>query len=117
MLSLAVALLAQSAFAKGPSDIQVPNAIVDLHNRYVLCQDKKFDVARVRDPAGFRKEIERAIAACASEKAALEHSADAMLARTSGYADPARRRAAIAEAFDGYDRVRRSMAGQGSGSR
>ncbi len=117
MLALIVALLAQSALVKGPLDVEVPNAIADLHNEYVLCQDKKFEVARVRDRAGFQKETERAISACADRKAFLKRAADARLAVTSDYADPTRRRAAIAEAFDGFDRVRRAMAaGQGTGS-
>ena len=110
LLTLIVPLLAQSAFVKGPLDIQVPNAIVDLHNEYGLCWDKAFDVARVRDRADFKKETERAISACAAQKAFLEKAADARLARTSDYADPERRRAAIAEAFDGWDRMRRAMA-------
>jgi hypothetical protein len=101
---------AQSRFVKGPLDIEVPNAIVDLHNKYGLCWDKKFDIARVRDRASFQTETERAISACAAEKAILKQEADARLARTSDYADSARRQAAIAEAFDGFDRMHRAMA-------
>ena len=118
MLALILALLAQPASAKGPLHVRVPNGIVDLHDQYVLCQDDKFDVARVRDLADFRRETERAIDACASEKAFLAKAADARLARTPDHADPVMRRKAIAEAFDGYDRVRRAMAaGQGTPSR
>lgn len=117
MLTLVVALLAQSAFVKGPLDVEVPNAIVDLHNRYGSCLDRNFDPARVRDRAAFHRETERAISACAAEKASLKREADARLAKTSDYAEPERRGAAIAEAFDGYDRVRRAMAaGHGTGS-
>jgi hypothetical protein len=108
--ALIMALLAQSAFVKGPLDIEVPNAIVDLHNKYGLCWDQKFDIARVRDRADFAKETERAISACAAEKATLKQEAEARLARTSDYADSARREAAIAEAFDGFDRMHRAMA-------
>ncbi|HEX8127338.1 MAG TPA: hypothetical protein VF548_17320 [Allosphingosinicella sp.] len=116
--TLVVALLAQAAFVKGPLDIEVPDAILDLHNQYGACWDKKFDVARVRDQAGLRKETERAISACAEEKVFLERAADARLARTSDYSDPTRRRAAVAEAFDGWDRVHRAMAaGGGTSSR
>jgi len=118
MLTLMMALLAQSAFVKGPLDIEVPNAIVDLHNRYGLCWDRKFDIARVRDRAGFEKETERAISACAAEKASLKQEAEARLARTSDYADAARRKAAIVEAFDGFDRMHRAMAsGEGNSPR
>jgi hypothetical protein len=118
MLALMTALLAQSAFVKGPLDIEVPNAIVDLHNKYGLCWDEKFDIARVRDRADFKKETERAISACAAEKAVLKQEAEARLARTSDYADPTRRQAAIAEAFDGFDRMHRAMAaGQGTNSK
>ncbi|HYG46683.1 MAG TPA: hypothetical protein VD846_01970 [Allosphingosinicella sp.] len=118
MLSLIAALLMQPAFVKGPLDVEVPNAILDLHNKYGLCWDSRFDVARVRSREDFKKETERAIAACAGEKAALKLEAEARLARTSDYADAERRRAAIAEAFDGFDRLRRAMAaGQGTGTR
>ena len=103
--------LARSRAAKGPLDLEIPDTIADLHNAYVLCQDRHFDARRVRDRAGFRNETERAISACAAEKAALKQAAEARLAGTSGYAEPERRGAAIAEAFDGYDRVRRAMAG------
>jgi hypothetical protein len=118
MVTLIITLLAQSAFVKGPLDIEVPNAIVDLHNKYGLCWDEKFDIARVRDLADFKKETERAISACAAEKARLMQEAEARLARSSDYANAGRRRAAIAEAFDGFDRVHRAMAsGRGAGSR
>jgi hypothetical protein len=105
-----VALPSMKVFRKGPLDIEVPNAISDLHNKYALCQDRHFDVRRVRDPSGLRKETERAISACAAEKAALKKEAESRLAKSPGYATAARREAAIDEAFDGYDRVRRAMA-------
>jgi len=107
---LALALAAQSTFVKGPSDIQVPNAIADLHDKYVLCQDKHFDSRRVSDRSGFRKETERAISECAAEKAALKLEADARLGKSPDHATAVQRQNAIAEAFDGYDRVRRAMA-------
>lgn len=110
MLTLMMVLMAQSTFVKGPLDIEVPNAIADLHNKYVLCQDKHFDVRRVSDRSGFRKETERAISACAADKAALKQDAEARLAKSPEYAAATRRQEAIAEAFDGYDRVRRAMA-------
>lgn len=110
MLTLMMALLAQSTFARGPLDVEVPNAIADLHNEYVLCQDKHFDIRRVRDQSGFRNETERAISACAPDKAALKQEAEARLAKSPDYAAATRRQEAIAEAFDGYDRVRRAMA-------
>jgi hypothetical protein len=107
---LMLALLAQSTFVRGPLDVEVPNAIADLHNRYALCQDKSFDIGRVRDRAAFRKETEQAISACEAEKTALKLEAEKRLAKTSDYSTPAKRAAAIAEAFDGYDRMRRAMA-------
>lgn len=108
----------QSVFVKGPLDVEVPNAIVDLHNKYGRCWDRKFDVTLVRDRADFKKETERAISACAAEKAVLKREAEERLARTSDYADAERRRAAIAEAFDGFDRLRRAMAaGEGIDSK
>jgi hypothetical protein len=110
MFALMLALTAQSAFVRGPLDVEVPNAIADLHNRYGECQTKNFDVRRIRDRATFRKETEQAIAACASEKAVLKLEAEKRLAKTSDYSDPGKREAAIVEAFDGYDRMRRAMA-------
>jgi hypothetical protein len=110
MLTLMMAMLMQSALAKGPLDLEIPKAIADLHNKYVLCQDQHFDVRRVSDRPGFRKETERAILECAAEKAALMQEAEARLAKSPEHATAALRQKAIAEAFDGYDRVRRAMA-------
>jgi hypothetical protein len=105
-----LALLAQNVVGATPYDVVVPNAIVGLHNQYVRCQDEHFDVRRVRDRASFRTEVERAIEACVSQKAALAQQAETVMAASREYADAARRQAAITEAFDGYDRSRRLMA-------
>jgi hypothetical protein len=110
MLLAALALAAQSAVSKGPMDVEIPNAIADLHDKYVLCQDKHFDIRRVSDRSAFRNETERAISECAAEKAALKQEAEARLAKSPEHATAALRQKAIAEAFDGYDRVRRAMA-------
>jgi hypothetical protein len=112
MIGFVLLMLVQPA-GQNPYDVAVPNAIVGQHNRYVACQDEQLDMARVRDPASFRAEVERAISACASSKAALKEEAEAILARSPEFADAARRQAAMTEAFDGYDRVRRLM---GAGS-
>ncbi|HEY0149430.1 MAG TPA: hypothetical protein VGB70_10550 [Allosphingosinicella sp.] len=106
----ALALLGQDVAPRGPLDVEVPNAIADLHNRYVLCQDKHFDAGKVRDLASFKMETEAAITACSADKTKLKLDAESRLAKASNFADPAKRAAAIAEAFDGYDRVRRAMA-------
>ena len=110
-MQIALALLAQAAMGATPADVVVPNAIVGLHNQYVLCQDQNFDPGQVRDSASFRAEVERAIDACASRKAALKQQAETALAALPEYADGPNRRRAITEAFDGYDRTRRLMAG------
>ncbi|HVQ08325.1 MAG TPA: hypothetical protein VMS43_07810 [Allosphingosinicella sp.] len=109
-MQIALALLAQAAIGATPLDVDVPNAIVGLHNRYVRCQDQNFDPRHVRDSASFRAEVERAIHACASQKTALERQAETVLAALPEYADAPRRQRAIREAFDGYDRTRRLMA-------
>ena len=103
-------LLLSQVSGRTPYDVVVPNAIVAQHNLYVACQDRHFDDRRVRDRASFRGEVERAITACATQKAALKQEAEAVLARSPGYADQAARQAALVEAFDGYDRTRRLMA-------
>lgn len=112
MMGFVLLMLAQPA-GQDPYNVVVPNAIVAQHNRYVACQDEHLDMSRVRDPASFRAEVERAISACATQKEALKQEAEAILARSREFADATRRQAAITEAFDGYDRVRRLM---GAGS-
>ena len=107
---IALALLAQNVAGAPPSDVPVPNAIVGLHNQYVRCHDQNFDARNVRDSATFRIEVERAIAACATRKTALVQQAETVMAALPEYADAPRRQRAIAEAFDGYDRMRRLMA-------
>jgi hypothetical protein len=91
-------------------DVMVPNAIVSLHNKYVACQDEIFDVQKVRDRTSFKAEVERAIAACGAQKAALKQQAEIKLASSPDFRDPDIRQRAVTEAFDGYDRVRRQMA-------
>ena len=109
MIEMLLFALAQAG-GRTPYDVVVPNMIVAQHNRYVACQDEHFDGRRVRDPASFLAEVERAIAACAEQKAALKQEAEAILARSPDFADGTARQAAIVEAFDGYDRTRRLMA-------
>jgi hypothetical protein len=110
-MQIALALLGQAVIGATPADVVVPNAIVGLHNQYVLCQDQNFDPRHVRDSASFRAEVERAIDACAPQKTALKQQAETVLAVLPEYADGPNRQRAITEAFDGYDRTRRLMAG------
>ena len=105
-------ILLVSFLAGNPMDVVVPNAIVSLHNKYVACQDEKFDVQKVKDRTSFKAEVERAIAACGEQKVALMQQAETKLASTPDFNDPAVRQRAVSEAFDGYDRVRRLMATQ-----
>jgi len=110
MIFMTLAMLAQPVVGATPHDVTVPNAIVGLHNEYARCQDQNFDPQRVRSRETFVAEVERQIAACASQKAVLKQRAEAVLAGNSEYRDPAVRAHAIAEAFDGLDRSRRLMA-------
>lgn len=96
--------------------IEVPNAIAKQHNAYVRCQDEHFDVRNVRDQRTFATEVEKSIAACKDRKAILIVEAETILASAPDYGDPAKRESAIAQSFDGYDKMRREMA-NGSASR
>ena len=106
---VAALLIAQPA---STLDVVVPNAIVDLHNKYVLCQDQAFDAGKVRDRTSFKTEVERSIAACTAEKRTLMQQAESRLASAPDFQDRIARQRAISEAFDGYDRVRHLMARQ-----
>jgi hypothetical protein len=90
--------------------MEVPNAIVKQHNAYVLCQDANFDIQRVTDKRSFIAEVEKAITACSDQKSVLSQEAEKTLLSTAEYADPAKRRLALCEAFDSYDEMRRAMA-------
>jgi hypothetical protein len=90
--------------------IEVPNAIVRQHNAYVTCQDDHFDISTVTDQSSFVAEVEKAIAACKSQKAELMQDAEKVLVPSPDYADPAKRQHALCEAFDSYDELRRTMA-------
>ena len=114
MSGMILAMLAQAAAGATPYDVVVPNAIVGLHNQYVRCQDQNFDAGHIRSAETFQAEVERAIAACAAQKATLEQQADTVLATQADYADATVRARAVSEAFDGYDRTRRLMARAGS---
>ena len=111
-ISFAALLLAQTASAGSPIDVVVPNAIVSLHNEYVACQDKNFDIRKVQNRGTFKAEVERAIAACTEQKTTLMQQAEVKLAPAPEFRDPAVRQRAISEAFEGYDHVRRLMAAQ-----
>ena len=110
MLVLATALMAFAPESRAAQGVEVPNAIVALHNAYVKCQDDKFDATRITDRSSFAAEVENAIAACSADKTELMKRADGALLRDPAHMDRAKREAAIAEAFDGYDEMRREMA-------
>ena len=90
--------------------IEIPNAILRQHEAYVRCQDDHFDVRKVQDQGTFISEVEKSIAACMEQKAALINEAQGILASDLDYRDAAKRSAAISESFDGYDEMRREMA-------
>lgn len=84
---VALAMFAQAVVGATPYDVTVPNAIVGLHNAYVRCVDRNFDIRRVNSRAAMAAEVERAIAACAAEKAVLKQRAEPVLAAQPDYAD------------------------------
>lgn len=113
-MSLFIALAAGSALGIAEQGIEVPNAIAKQHNAYVRCQDEHFDVRNVRDNQTFVAEVEKSIAACKDQKAILIDEAEKILAASPDYGDPAKRQNAIAQSFDGYDKMRREMANRGA---
>ena len=90
--------------------MEVPNAIVQQHNAYVMCQDDHFDITKVSDQRTFVAEVEKAIAACKDQKTTLMQEAEKVLAQAPDYRDEAKRQHALCEAFDSYDELRRAMA-------
>ena len=90
--------------------MEVPNAIVKLHNAYVLCQDANFHVQRVSDKRSFVAEVEKAIAACQEQRVTLMQQAESVLTSAPDYGNQMKRKLALCEAFDSYDELRRAMA-------
>ena len=76
-LVLVVAASNQRPVAAG---MEVPNAIVQQHNAYVMCQDDHFDITKVSDRRTFVAEVEKAIAACKDQKTTLMQEAEKALA-------------------------------------
>lgn len=111
---LLIALAAASALGIAQQGIEVPKAILKQHNAYVRCQDEHFDARNVHDQRTFATEVEKSIAACKDQKAILIDEAEKILATAPDYGDPAKRESAIAQSFDGYDKMRREMANGGA---
>ena len=107
---LSLLLLATAAETRLTKGVEVPHAIAAFHDAYVKCQDDNFDTKAVTDRRSFSSAVEAAIVACKATKISLVEKAESALANSLDYADAGKRRAAIAEAFDGYDELRREMA-------
>jgi hypothetical protein len=111
MSVLGFMLLALTADVRPVSaGMTVPNAIVNQHYAYVICQDENFNAQQVASQESFVAEVEKAIAACEQQKTALTQEAEKILASVPDYADSAKRQRAICEAFNSYDEMRRAMA-------
>jgi Holliday junction resolvase RusA-like endonuclease len=79
--------------------------------RYSRCvTDARKRERPATDAEGRVRSWRKAIASCRDVKARMMAEADAALARQSDFRDPARRSAAVAEMFDGYDRIMLRMA-------
>ena len=109
-----IALAVAWALGIAEQGIEVPNAIAQQHNAYVHCQDEHFDVRNVRDQQTFVSEVEKSIAACKDQKGILIDEAEKILAASPDYGDPSKRQSAIAQSFEGYDKMRREMANRGA---
>jgi hypothetical protein len=93
-------------------EVRVPEPVAAQHSRYGNCVTSAYQADRPRSnvEAARVKAWRQAIRACRSTKAAMMAQADSILAGRPDYQDPARRRAALSEMFDGYDRAMLKMA-------
>ncbi|MEZ0241782.1 MAG: hypothetical protein ACAH11_00290 [Sphingomonas sp.] len=90
--------------------VRVPDPLASHFQRYSACVNGGLKAPPAMNPA----RVERAIKACAALRGQLAVDADGVLARQPDYADPAKRQAAIAEMFDGFDAMMRAI-GRGEG--
>lgn len=90
--------------------VRVPDPLASHFQRYSGCVNGGLKAPPALTPA----RVERAIKACAALRGQLSVDADGVLARQPDYADPAKRQAAIAEMFDGFDAMMRAI-GRGEG--
>jgi hypothetical protein len=118
-LSITIAALLAALVPPAPSGRELPFGAVEVVNpvapalgRYMECVREGIDRRggnRSDDSARHRRNVDGAIADCTTVRAAAVAEAEAALAQSPDYSDPARRVLAIRHAFEGSEQQQRMM--------